>query len=163
MSPSPQREYPDHPQVGVGALVIREGRVLLVRRGRPPANDVWAIPGGRLELGETLQQAAEREVFEETGTIIRAGQPFYTFESIVRDEQGRVRFHYVIVDLLAEYVSGEVHPGDDAQDAAWLSLAELEELPMHPATLEVVRRALAPQANRRSQSSPRPMALDHSP
>jgi len=144
MTPSLPREYPDRPQVGVGALVIRDGRVLLVRRGRPPANGLWAIPGGRLELGETLQQAAEREVFEETGITIRAGQPFYTFDSIVRDEQGRVRYHYVIVDLLAEYVSGEVRPGDDAQDAAWLSLAELERLPTHPVTLELVRRVLAP-------------------
>lgn len=151
MNPSPRREYPDHPQVGVGALVIRDGRVLLVRRGRPPANDVWAIPGGRLELGETLQQAAEREVFEETGVTIRAGQPFYTFDTIIRDEQGRVRFHYVIVDLLAEYVSGEARPGDDARDAAWLSLADLEGLPTHPATLEVVRRALGGRANETSQ------------
>lgn len=87
------REYPDSPRVGVGAVVLREGRVLLVRRGVAPALGLWAIPGGALELGETLREAAEREILEETGITIRAGEPVFTCDVLVRDDDGRVRFH----------------------------------------------------------------------
>ena len=117
-------EYPDLPRVAVGAVVIRDGRVLLVRRGKAPARGLWAIPGGSVRLGETLQQAAEREILEETGLTVRAGDPLLTFESIRRDPAGRVRFHYVIVDLAAEYVDGTLVPADDADDARWFSRAE---------------------------------------
>ena len=85
--------YPDFPRVAVGAVVFKDGKVLMVRRGKPPAKDQWAIPGGSVELGETLQDAAEREILEETGISIRAHAPFYTFEVIDRDEKNRVRFH----------------------------------------------------------------------
>ncbi|GBC60505.1 NUDIX hydrolase [Desulfonema ishimotonii] len=133
-------EYPDFPRVGVGAVVFKNECVLLVRRGNPPAKDMWAIPGGRLELGESLQMAAEREILEETGVVIRAGEPAFTFDAIIRDDDGTVRFHYVIVDLLAEYVSGVPWPGDDALEARWVSADEIATLAVNSATRKLLRR-----------------------
>jgi ADP-ribose pyrophosphatase len=127
-------EYPNSPQLAVGALVFRENRVLLVKRNQPPGKGLWAIPGGRLELGETLKEAAEREVREETGVIIRAGNPVYTFDLIERDDQERIRFHYVIVDLLADYISGSPHPRSDACEARWIGPRELDKLPVTKTT-----------------------------
>jgi ADP-ribose pyrophosphatase len=133
--------YPDLPRVAVGAVVVHDDRVLLVRRGKAPARGLWAIPGGSVRLGESLRQAAEREILEETGLTIRAGDPMLTFESIHRDDDGRVRFHYVIVDLAAEYLAGEVQPADDASDARWFSWAEVAAEPeMGPATRALIRR-----------------------
>lgn len=133
-TPMPVNEYPDSPQIAVGAVVFRENRVLLVKRNQLPGKGLWAIPGGRLELGETLKEAAQREVREETGVIIRAGDPVYTFDLIERDDQGRIRFHYVIVDLLADYISGNPHPRSDACEARWIAPRELEELPVTKST-----------------------------
>jgi ADP-ribose pyrophosphatase len=99
----------------------------LVLRGKPPAENQWSIPGGCVELGETLQEAAEREIAEEAGIIIQAKKPIYTFDVIERDENGDIRFHYVIVDLAADYVSGELKAGDDAVDVSWVSLKDLNE------------------------------------
>jgi len=135
-------EYPDVPRVAVGAIVFRAGRVLLVKRGQPPSQGLWAIPGGRVELGETLQAAAEREISEETGLTIRAGDPAYTFDAIERDAAGRVRFHYVIVDLLADYLDGEPRPGDDAREARWVAPQGLAELPVGQTTLDVLKNVL---------------------
>jgi ADP-ribose pyrophosphatase len=120
--------YPDAPRVAVGAVVTHQGKVLLVLRGQPPAKDMWAIPGGSVNLGETLQAAAEREVLEETGLKIKAGEVIYTFDAIVRDEAGRVQFHYVILDLKAEVLdpARPLQPADDVYDAAWFSLADLD-------------------------------------
>jgi len=133
-------EYPDVPQVAVGAIVVKDGQVLLVRRGQPPSEGLWAIPGGRVELGETLQEAAEREIREETGLTIHAGDPVFTFDVILRDEAGRVRFHYVIIDLQAEYVNGVLCAGDDAREARWVAPGGLDELPINRTTLEVLKR-----------------------
>lgn len=134
------REYPDSPRIGVGAVVLREGRVLLVRRGVAPANGLWAIPGGALELGETLREAAEREILEETGITIRAGEPVFTCDVCQRDDDGRVRFHYVIVDLAADYVSGKVMAADDALEARWVAPEEIEHLPATKTTLKLLRQ-----------------------
>ena len=134
------REYPDSPRVGVGAVVLREGRVLLVRRGVAPAHGLWAIPGGALELGETLKEAAEREILEETGITIRAGDPVFTCDVLVRDDDGRIRFHYVIVDLAADYVGGEVVGGDDALEARWVAPEELPALSATKTTLKLLRQ-----------------------
>ena len=120
--------YPAQPVVAVGAIVFDNDRVLLVRRGQPPSQDLWAIPGGRVKLGETLQEAAEREILEETGIRIRAGEPVYTFDYIERDGTSRPRFHYVIVDLRADFIDGELRAGDDAADVRWVSAAELDGL-----------------------------------
>ena len=137
-----EREYPDSPRVAVGAIVIQDGQVLLVRRGQPPSEGLWAVPGGRVHLGETLQQAAEREIKEETGLSIHARDPVYTFDVILRDEAGRIRFHYVIVDLMADYINGTVCPGDDAREARWVTPDELERLPTNQTTREVLQKLL---------------------
>ena len=126
--PKKQNVYPDHPRVAVGAVVFKDNEVLLVRRAQPPSQDIWAIPGGRVEIGETLQAAAEREILEETGVKIRAGEPVFTFDYIERDEGGRVQFHYIIVDLMADYISGEPYAGDDAADARWVSSRAIGQL-----------------------------------
>ncbi|RMF86438.1 MAG: NUDIX domain-containing protein [Nitrospinota bacterium] len=134
--------YPTYPQVAVGAIVCKGDSVLLVKRNQAPGEGLWAIPGGRIELGETLQEAAEREIKEETGIIIRAGEPVYTFEVIQRDEEGRIRFHYVIIDLLAEYIGGELRPGDDASEARWVTPQDLEILPVSRSTLKLLREKI---------------------
>jgi 8-oxo-dGTP diphosphatase len=132
-------EYPDAPRIAVGALVMKDRKALLVRRGQPPSEGLWAIPGGRVELGETLQEAAEREIKEETGVIIQAQEPIHVFDIIHKDETGHVRFHYVIVDLLARYVSGEPHPADDALEARWIGFDELDELPVNQTTFDILK------------------------
>ena len=134
-----RNDYPEYPRVAVGAVVFNDGCVLLVRRGQPPAEDLWAIPGGSLEIGETLQEAAEREIYEETGIRIRAAEPIHTFDVIERDETGSVRFHYVIVDLSADYVSGELTAGDDAVDARWVSAHEIKGLAVSSTTLQLLK------------------------
>ncbi len=135
--------YPTKPAVAVGAVVIHERRVLLVKRRNAPSLGEWAIPGGSVELGETLQQAAEREILEETGVTIRAGEPVFCFDAIVRESSGRVRFHYVITDVLADYVAGEPVANDDALDARWVTAEELDEMTVSKITLELLRNRLS--------------------
>jgi 8-oxo-dGTP diphosphatase len=132
------REYPDRPVVGVGAVVMKEGKVLLVKRGIDPSKGLWAIPGGSLKLGETLQAGAEREIMEETAITIKAKDPVYSFDFFERDDDGRVRFHYVIVDMIADYITGEVLGGDDALEARWVSQGELKEMEVSKNTLKII-------------------------
>jgi len=134
-----ERSFPAA-RVGVGAVIIRDGQVLLVKRGREPAKGLWAIPGGAVEPGETLQAAAEREILEETGVVINAGEPIFAFDLIEKDETGALKFHYVIVDLRAEYISGEPVAADDAVDARWLKPRDLDSLDVVPVTLELLRK-----------------------
>ena len=130
--------YPNGPRVAVGAVVFKENKVLLVLRGKPPAEKQWSIPGGCVELGETLQDAAEREIAEETGIVIHAKKPVYIFDVIERDEDGHIRFHYVIVDLAADYVSGKLRAGDDAVDVAWVSIKDLNNRNVSEATRKLL-------------------------
>ena len=113
--------------MAVGAVIIRENKILLVKRGKDPGRERWAIPGGSVHLGETLREAAEREIREETGLTVKAGDPIYTFDFIDRDESDRVRFHYVIVDLAADLIGGELRPADDASDARWFGAEEIRD------------------------------------
>ena len=122
----------------MGAVVFKEDKVLLVLRGKPPAEKQWSIPGGCVELGETLQEAAEREITEETGIVIQAKNPVYTFDVIERDVDGRIRFHYVIVDLAADYVCGELRAGDDAVEVSWFSPKDLKNLNVSDATRKLL-------------------------
>lgn len=127
------------PRVGVGAVVIHEGRVLMVKRAQPPRVGVWSVPGGKVAFGETLQEAAEREVREETGISISAGSPVHTFE-LLEEEGGQLCWHYVIVDLQGEYLGGEVQSGSDAQEAAWMTPGELAALKLDSETRRLLRR-----------------------
>ena len=138
------REYPPAPLVGVAAAVFHpDGRVLLVQRGRPPDQGLWGLPGGLLKLGERLADGARREVLEECGVVIQVGEVAGVFEPILRDEEGRVRYHYVVVDFWASYVSGEPRAQDDAAALAWVPVAELGRYPMREESRQVVRRAYA--------------------
>jgi len=132
-------DYPDAPRVAVGAIVFKDNEVLLVRRANPPSRDIWAIPGGSVNIGESLQQAAEREILEETGVRIHAGDPVFTFDYIERDAAGSIRFHYVIVDVLADYLSGAPQPGDDAADARWVSPRAITALKVSSMTLRLLK------------------------
>lgn len=135
-----KREYPDHPLVGVGAVVVKDRKVLLVQRNRHPGLGLWAIPGGMVELGEPMRRAAEREILEETGLLIRAGEPFYTVDVIVRDKADKILYHYAIIDFRADYLSGEVRAGDDVSGAGWFGWAELESLNLSPNTMKVLKK-----------------------
>jgi len=132
-------EYPDLPRVAVGAVVIHNHCILLVKRGKQPAQGEWAIPGGSVELGETLEAAAEREIYEETGITIKAGKIIYSFDSIVKDGD-LTRFHYVILDFEASYVAGEPRAGDDVLEAGWFGPEHLKTLGVNSRTLHLLTK-----------------------
>lgn len=125
-----EREYPSLPLVGVAGVVIKDGCVLMIQRGREPGRGRWSIPGGRLRLGEQVREGVEREVFEECRVRVRAGDLLGVADLIQPDDDGRVRYHYVLIDLAAEYLSGEPHPSSDALAARWVPYDELPALDM---------------------------------
>ena len=120
------REYPARPIVGIGVVVLRAGAVLLVRRGKAPSLGAWSLPGGAQELGETAEQAARRELFEETGLEVGALALAANVDTIHRDTSGRVQFHYTIIDFAARWISGEPVGATDVSEAAWAPLDDLE-------------------------------------
>ena len=134
-----KRKYPDAPLVGVGAIIIERDRVVLVRRGHPPLAGEWSIPGGVLEVGETLRQAAVREALEETGLTVEADELLGVYDRILRDADERTRYHYVLIDFLCRRIAGEFQAGDDAAEAAWFTRRELGELPLPEDTADVIR------------------------
>jgi ADP-ribose pyrophosphatase YjhB (NUDIX family) len=132
------REYPDRPVVGVGAVVWRGERVLLIRRGRPPRLGQWSLPGGGQQLGETLLEAVAREIREETGLIVDEIRFLTTVDLIEREADGRIRYHYTLVDFTAEAPHGEAVAGDDAAAVAWFAVDELDELGLWSETLRII-------------------------
>lgn len=132
-----------HPVVGVGAVVVRRGHVLLIRRGQPPLEGRWSVPGGRVEAGEGLGDALVREVREEAGVDVRPGPLLKVFDPIERDERGAVRYHFVILDYACDWLAGEPRAGSDAADARWVARDDLEAYDLPPDTLDVVLRGFA--------------------
>jgi 8-oxo-dGTP diphosphatase len=145
-----QREYPVQPLVGVGSIVIENSRVVLVKRAHPPLQNQWSIPGGVLEVGELVREAAVREAREETGLTVEPGELLGVFDRVLRDGNDRVQYHYVLVDFLCRRVSGELTAAGDAAAARWFTRDELSALNLAEDTLEVVLKGLARAAQRQS-------------
>jgi ADP-ribose pyrophosphatase YjhB (NUDIX family) len=135
------RKYPDHPIVGVGGIVFQGDQVLLIKRGKEPGLGQWSIPGGVVRTGEPLKEAVVREVFEETHLEVEVLALAKILERIYRDPDGRVAYHYVLVDFLCRMVSGTLQADSDAQQACFVPLADLASYKVVPITLEVIRRA----------------------
>jgi 8-oxo-dGTP diphosphatase len=136
-----QRKYPDRPIIGVGAVIFEGEKVLLVKRGREPALGQWSIPGGAVDLGETLEQALIREVFEETHLEVDGLALVKVLERIFREPDGRVAYHYVLVDFLCNLRGGDLKADSDASEARFVPLQELSAYQMTPITLQVIHRA----------------------
>lgn len=137
------REYPQRPVVGVGGVVISDARALLIRRGHPPMAGQWSIPGGTLEVGETIVEGIERELAEETGLQVQAHDLIEVFERIFRDTEGHTQYHFVILDYLCEARGGTARPGGDVTDAAWAREEELERYHLTVAATRVLKKAFA--------------------
>ena len=134
-------EFPTAPVVGVGAVVVRDGKALIVKRAHEPRKGEWSLPGGRVELGESLEDATRREIKEETGLDVEVGPLVEVFDR-VHHLDGRVRYHFVIVDYLCVAQAGEARAGDDAEDVAWVSADELETYGVNPHAAAVIRKGL---------------------
>jgi len=136
-----RREYPERPIIGVGGVVISDGRVLLVRRAGPPLQGRWSIPGGILEVGETLIEGVRRELAEETGIDVRVRTLIEVFERIDRDPSGKLQYHFVVLDYLCEAARGTARAGSDVTEVAWAAPAELEKYALTEIASRVILRA----------------------
>ena len=135
-----RREFPEIPLVGVGAIIIEESRVLLVKRAHPPLQAQWSIPGGVLEVGELIREAAIREAREETGLIVEPGDLLGVYDRILRTAEKRVQYHYVLIDFLCRRVGGELAAADDAAEVRWFTRDELPALKLAEDTEDVIRK-----------------------
>jgi ADP-ribose pyrophosphatase YjhB (NUDIX family) len=136
------REYPEHPVVGVGAVIVRDGRALIVKRAHEPRNGEWSLPGGLLELGESLQDAVRREIKEETTLDVTIGPIIETFDRVHHDDQGRIRYHFVIIDFVCWAEGGEAVPGSDADGVAWVSANEIDDYAVNAHAKAVIEKGL---------------------
>lgn len=128
------------PQLGVGAIICHQDRILLIQRGRPPSEGLWSIPGGKVKPGESLKAAVEREILEETGVVIRVGELAYQFEFIEHDESDELRYHYVVLDYFGEYITGVPRAGDDAADARWVGFGEMDDLALNASSRKALQQ-----------------------
>lgn len=138
-----QREFPEVPLVGVGAIIIESGRVVLVKRAHPPLQAEWSIPGGVLEVGELVREAAIREAREETGLIVETRELLGVYDRILRNPEERVQYHYVLIDFLCHWVAGDLAAASDAAEVRWFTRDELPGLKLAEDTLDVVRKGFA--------------------
>ena len=138
-----KREYPDRPYVGVGVVVFRDQEVLLVKRNKEPNKGQWSIPGGRQIIGETAAEAAQRELLEETGVKVDQLLLVDVVDTIIPDIEGKIKYHYTLVDYMGQWQSGESRPGDDAQEVRWGSLNELNSFSLLEKTMNIIQKAAA--------------------
>jgi len=137
-----KREYPETPLVGVGAVILDQGRVVLVKRKFPPLAGDWSIPGGRLKIGETLREGVVREAREETGLTVDPVELLGVYDRLLLDEAGRILYHYVLIDFLCRRLTGELQASGDADDARWFSPEEIEKVSLVADTAQVIRLGL---------------------
>jgi len=135
-------DYPSRPLIGVGVVVLEGDRVLLVRRGKPPREGRWSLPGGRQRLGETVRETALREVCEECGCTVRITALLDVVDSLTRDEAGTIQYHYTLVDFLARWVEGEPAAGGDVLEAAWVPVRELHRYALWSETVRLIEQAV---------------------
>jgi 8-oxo-dGTP diphosphatase len=136
------REYPEHPVVGVGAVIVRDGRALIVKRAHEPRKGEWSLPGGLLELGESLVDAVKREIKEETNLDIEVGPVIETFDRVHRDDAGKIRYHFVIVDYVCWPITGDASPGSDAEEVAWVTASDIDSYNVNAHAKAVIERGL---------------------
>jgi ADP-ribose pyrophosphatase YjhB (NUDIX family) len=137
-----KRDYPERPIIGVGAVIVSGHRALLVRRNTEPLRGEWSVPGGMLELGETLRDGVRREVLEETGLTVEPGEVLDVFDSIFTDASGRTQYHYVLIDYLCRPLSGDARPGSDVSDVRWVGPEALAAMGLRESIEQVVRKGL---------------------
>ena len=137
------REYPSVPIAGVAGLILHEKKVLLTIRGKEPSKGMWGIPGGVVEVGETLEDAVKREVLEETGLQVKPIRLITIFDTIRKDCNGDIQFHYILFEYLCEYISGDLIAGDDAPDARWVSVDCFDSIPIMPSTRRFIEKTLS--------------------
>ncbi|RJR35189.1 MAG: NUDIX domain-containing protein [Desulfobacteraceae bacterium] len=133
-----RREYPESPIIGVGGIVLLDDRVLIAKRAREPGKGTWTLPGGMVELGESLEEALRREIMEELSLSIRIRGLVKLVDKIVRDKEDRIRYHYVIADYLVYPLSGKVQPGSDISDAKYVPLKDVHAMGLNPEVVETI-------------------------
>ncbi len=138
-----KREFPEQPLVGVGAIIIESDRVLLVKRAHPPIQGQWSIPGGVLEVGELVREAAVREAREETGLIVEPADLLGVYDRVLRNPEQRVQYHYVLIDFLCRKIGGELAAASDAAEVRWFTREELPTLNLAHDTQDVIRKGFA--------------------
>ena len=142
-----KRYYPEHPIASIAVCVLKEGKILLTKRANPPSQGLWSVPGGVIELGETIQEAAKRETYEECGIKIEVGAVFNVENLIIPDERGNIQYHYIVTYLLAQHLSGEARPDSDALEVRWVTREELTNLDMSPVASRIYRKAFEIQGS----------------
>jgi ADP-ribose pyrophosphatase YjhB (NUDIX family) len=142
-TPANLRKYPQFPRLGVGVLVFKNDQFLLIKRNQEPGKGLWTVPGGLVELGESLEQAAHREVYEECRIRIKLGKNLDIFEYFRREVDNRIKYHYIVIDYIATYVSGNLLPGGDISAARWMKKADLCDIPTTQDTIDLIDKAFS--------------------